>query len=399
MNPAGYEGVNDIGPIAALIPQILTLMYFIFQLYNSFCCFGNKSAANKLKQQVPISLYWKCQLIGWSVAALYWGYTGYSQPGFNWLLGILQFITDVAIYILITHLYRCLALKLGWQNLGLNKLLSRLIPAVIVLGLVYLFVTVSKVYFFKVWFQCGFSEPFGDFFDFYRDSIFVAGVRLMSIWLLAYHMYHYSKREIGIAKENARLEVITRDAQLNNLSAQLNPHFLFNSLNNIKALVIDDPKSARRAIDLLADLLRNSLYNGHKQLIAIKEELELVKDYLELEKLRLEERLQYHIETNNGPENVMLPRLCIQTLVENAIKHGIGQQKQGGLINIQLNNEQSALTISVSNPGRLKPVEENDGLGIKNLNERLKLQYKGTAHFTISEANDIVTATIKIPLA
>jgi hypothetical protein len=352
-----------------------------------------------LKQQATISLYWKCQLIGWSVAALYWGYTGYSQPGFHWPLGILQFATDVAVYILITHLYRCLALKLGWQNLGLNKLLPRLVPAVIVLGVVYLFVTVSKVYLFRVWFQPGFSEPFGDFFDFYRDSIFVAGVRLMSIWLLAYHLYHYSKREINIAKENARLAVITRDAQLNNLSAQLNPHFLFNSLNNIKALVIDDPKSARRAIDLLADLLRNSLYSGDNQMISVKEELELVKDYLELEKLRLEERLQYHIEANNEPENLMLPRLSIQTLVENAIKHGIGQQKQGGLINIQLNNEHSILTISVSNPGGLSPVEESNGLGIKNLNERLQLQYKGTAHFTISETNDIVLATIKIPLA
>ncbi|WPU98631.1 histidine kinase [Mucilaginibacter sp. cycad4] len=352
-----------------------------------------------MKQQATISLYWKCQLIGWSVAALYWGYTGYSQPGFHWLLGIIQFTTDVAVYIFITHLYRCLALKLGWQNLGLNKLLPRLIPAVIVLGLVYLFVTVSKVYFFRVWFQPGFSKSFTEFFDFYRDSIFVAGVRLMSIWLLAYHLYHYSKREIGIARENARLAVITRDAQLNNLSAQLNPHFLFNSLNNIKALIIDDPKSARRAIDLLADLLRNSLYSGDKQMTTIKEELELVKDYLELEKLRLEERLQYHIEAGDEFHDMLIPRLSIQTLIENAIKHGIGQQKQGGLISIKLTNNHSGLTMCITNPGRLKPIEESSGLGIKNLNERLQLQYKGAACFIISEANDMVTATIKIPLA
>lgn len=352
-----------------------------------------------MKQRGTISLYWKCQLIGWSVAGLYWGYAGYSGQGFNWLLGIIQFITDVAVYIIVTHVYRCIALKLGWQTLGLNKLLPRLIPAVIILGLVYLFVTVSKVYLFRVWFQSGFSEPFGDFFDFYCDSIFVAGVRLMSIWLLAYHMYHYSKREIGIAKENARLSVITRDAHLNNLSAQLNPHFLFNSLNNIKALVIDDPKAARRAIDLLADLLRNSLYNGDKQMISLKEELSLVEDYLELERLRLEERLKYQIVPDKGIQDILIPRLCIQTLVENAVKHGIGQQKQGGLISIQMANKHSKLIISVSNPGRLIPVEESTGLGIKNLNERLQLQYKGNAGFTISEADGIITATIKIPIA
>ncbi|SDI66616.1 sensor histidine kinase [Mucilaginibacter sp. P25] len=351
-----------------------------------------------MKQQVTISLYWKCQLIGWSVAALYWGYTGYNQPGFNWWLSILQFTTDVALYILITHLYRCLALKLGWQNLGLNKLLPRLVLAVFILGLVYLFVTASKVYLFRVWFKPGFSEPFGDFFDFYRDSIFVAGVRLMSIWLLAYHLYHYAKREINIAQENARLAVTTRDAQLSNLSAQLNPHFLFNSLNNIKALVIDDPKSARRAIDLLADLLRNSLYSGDKQMISIKEELELVKDYLELEELRLEERLQYHIEAGDEYHSILIPRLCIQTLVENAIKHGISQQKQGGLIRVQLINDHDNLIISVSNPGRLNPTDDSSGLGLKNLTERLELQYKDFAHFTLSETNDIVTATIKIPV-
>lgn len=351
-----------------------------------------------MKQRITISLYWKCQLIGWSVAALYWGYTGYNQPGFNWWLGILQFTTDVAVYITITHVYHRFAVKLGWQNLGLNKLIPRLVPAIIILGLVYLFVTVAKVYLFRVWFKPGFSEAFGDFFDFYRDSIFVAGVRLMCIWLLAYHMYHYSNREISIARENARLAVITRDAQLNNLSAQLNPHFLFNSLNNIKALVIDDPKSARRAIDLLADLLRNSLYSGDKQMISIKEELELVKDYLELEKLRFEERLQYCIETGDEFHAILIPRLSIQALVENAIKHGISQQKQGGLISIQLNRDYSNLTIYITNPGRLKPVEEISGLGIKNLNERLELQYEGAAHFIIGEANDMVTATIKIPL-
>jgi hypothetical protein len=351
-----------------------------------------------LKQQVTISLYWKCQLIGWSVAALYWGYTGYNDH-FRWGLGIIQFVSDVALYIVITHLYRCFAVSRGWQNLGLNKLLPRLIPAGIVLGLGYLFATIIKIYFFRIWFQQGFPGSFGEFFNLYRDLLLVAGVRLMSIWLLAYHMYHYSKREINIARENARLAIITRDVQLNNLSAQLNPHFLFNSLNNIKALIIDDPKSARRAIDLLADLLRNSLYNGDKQLITIKEELELVRDYLELEKLRFEERLQHNIEAADELQDILIPRLSIQTLVENAIKHGISQQKQGGLIDIKLQQVQDLVTVNVCNPGRLTYVEESAGLGIKNLRERLQVQYKGAAYFTLGEADGIVTATIKIPVA
>jgi hypothetical protein len=106
-----------------------------------------------LKKSTTLSLYWKCQLIGWSVAALYWGYAGYSPQGFNWALGTLQFSTDVFLYILITHLYRNFALSRGWQNLGLNKLLPRLVPAVLVLGTVYLLVTVVKIYCIRLWLQ------------------------------------------------------------------------------------------------------------------------------------------------------------------------------------------------------------------------------------------------------
>jgi hypothetical protein len=354
---------------------------------------------SKLKKSTTLSLYWKCQLIGWSVAALYWGYAGYSPRGFNWALGVLQFSTDVCLYIFVTHLYRNFALSRGWQNLGLNKLLPRLVPAILVLGTVYLLVTVVKIYYIRLWLQPNLSKPFGEFFDFYRDGILVAGIRLMSIWLLAYHLYHYAQREISIAQENARLALITRDAQLNNLSAQLNPHFLFNSLNNIKALISDDPKSARRAVDLLSELLRNSLYHGDKQLITVKEELGLAGDYLELEKLRFEERLQYHIEVDDTLLNIALPRLSIQTLTENAVKHGIGKQKNGGLIRIVILKANGYLNISVSNPGTLTPARELQGLGLKNLNERLQLHYQNEAAFDMNETGGTVSATIKIPAA
>jgi two-component system LytT family sensor kinase len=118
------------------------------------------------------------------------------------------------------------------------------------------------------------------------------------------------------------------DAQLKNLTAQLNPHFLFNSLNSIKALVVENPESARRAIDLLSDLLRTSLYGREDALISIKNELAMVKDYLELEKMRMEDRLEVDIEVDNELLAVQIPPLCIQTLVENSIKHGIDKQKK-----------------------------------------------------------------------
>ncbi|MCR8560507.1 histidine kinase [Mucilaginibacter sp. BJC16-A38] len=353
-----------------------------------------------MKNKITISLYWKCQLIGWSVAALYWEYRGLTGGHFNWLLGVLQFITDVFIYILLTHLYRAFAIKYGFQNLNLGQLLKRIVPCAIALGVLYTLATTVKLYLFQLWFTPHLSQTYGQFFKDHGEAIFIGGTRLMSIWLLAYHMYHYAQREIRTSRENARLAIISRDAQLNNLSAQLNPHFLFNSLNNIKALVIENPKSARRAIDLLSDLLRTSLYTGDDMLISLEDEISLVRDYLELEKLRFEERLQYEIHFDEHLAGIKVPRLSIQTLVENAIKHGIANLKEGGLITISVEGTFNGVKILVQNPGKLISDDSQKGVGLKNLEERLELQYKGRAGFVISDnLNDVVLATIIIPSA
>jgi sensor histidine kinase YesM len=351
-----------------------------------------------MQKRIQLSLYWKCQLIGWSVASLYWGYLGYTAGRFNPFIGLLEFLSDVAVYILLTHLYRGFALRHNWQLLNLNQLLKRIIPSIVLMGFAYLLVTVIKVYLFYLWIVPCCPQPFLVFFKGNWAAMLMAGIRLMSIWLLAYHLYHYAQREINITKEYARLAIIAKDAQLNNLSAQLNPHFLFNSLNNIKALIIENPKSARRAIDLLSDLLRTSLYSKDILLTTIKEELGLVKDYLELEKLRLEERLQFSIETDGAVAEVPILRFSIQTLVENAIKHGIDKQKGGGLISIKILSAESTIRITVQNPGVFNIDAENKGLGIKNLTERLAIHYKGKAVFAITnEPGGIVSSTINIP--
>jgi sensor histidine kinase YesM len=336
--------------------------------------------------------------MGWSAASLYWAFLGFSGAKYNFFIGLLQFLSDVAVYILITHLYRNFAKKHSWEQLNLNSLLKRIVPAIIVMGSAYLLVTLIKVYLFKIWLTPCCVEPFSVFFKFNWFIMLMAGVRLMSIWLLAYHLYHYAQREINITKENARLAIIAKDAQLNSLSAQLNPHFLFNSLNNIKALVIENPKSARRGIDLLSDLLRTALYSGDILLTKIQDEIGLVKDYLELEKLRLEERLQFHIDADDSLKNALILRFSIQTLTENAIKHGVDKQKGGGLIIVKIMPSGDFISISVESPGKFDVRAETKGLGIKNLTERLQLQYKGKAKFNITNQDKgSVLSTIIIP--
>lgn len=353
-----------------------------------------------MEKNIRISLYWKCQIIGWSVAALYWGYLGFTGVNFSFAIGIIQFLSDVLIYILITHLFRNFSKKYHWHKLSFQKLLIRLIPSIFILGLSYMMLTIAKLYLADIYFDTNFSESFWQYYKSNRLAVFIAGIRLMSIWALAYYLYHYAQREINTIKENARLSVIAKDAQLNNLSAQLNPHFLFNSLNNIKSLVIENPELARRAIDLLSDLLRTSLYGRDTMLIGIREELNLVNDYLELEKLRFEERLHFTIKVDDQLLPALIIPFSILTMVENAIKHGINKQSEGGHITIKIEQKEDFIIMTVQNPGKLITERKINGLGLKNLKERLELQFNNKAQFSLTEQeNQTVLATILIPAA
>jgi LytS/YehU family sensor histidine kinase len=223
-------------------------------------------------------------------------------------------------------------------------------------------------------------------------DIFIAGIRLMSIWLLAYHFYQSAQRE-------TRLAVSFKEAQLNNLSAQLNPHFLFNSLNTIKSLIAANPRSARRGIDLLSELLRNGLYQSPSKFASLGSEMNLVKDYLELEKMRMEDRLQYRIEKDETLLPVTIPRMCIQVLAENAVKHGISGQKDGGLITIKIVQRDNCLQIRVCNPGSLENSNIPSGIGLKNLKERLSMIYRGNPSFGLNDGNDgLVCAELNFPV-
>ncbi|MBO9675234.1 MAG: histidine kinase [Sphingobacteriaceae bacterium] len=352
-----------------------------------------------MKKKPYISLYWKCQLIGWSVAALYWTFQGAMDArSFRFDLAVVQFVLDVAMYILITHLYRNFAKRKHWQDLTLEKLIWRMLIVTPVMGIFYALVTVSKLYLVKLLFLSHPLQSFADFFNANAIGLFVAGTRLMAIWLLAYHLYHYAKREMRLSVENARLELSFKQSQLDNLSAQLNPHFLFNALNNIKSLVYTRPDAAGRAIDLLGELLRSGLYKGNTMLIRLNEEVGLVRDYLELEGLRMEERLQYELDVDISLSALMVPRLCIQTLVENAVKHGIALEKQGGKIEVIINEQGGIVSIYVLSPGKLKQDKTVAGIGLKNLKERLDLSYQHRASFNLYEADQKVCAEIKIPI-
>ena len=354
----------------------------------------NKS--EKIVRNQTIPLYWKCQLIGWGLVSLFWLYIALFRDDFAISHALINYVLDVSICIALTHAYRTLALKENWNELDIKGLIWKVIPALIVLSVLFMLLMNLKTSAF-IYLVNGQNYFLSNLLVW--NPVLITGLRHMSIWLLAYHLYHFYQREVRSTKMNAQLSLIAKQAQFDNLSAQLNPHFLFNSLNSIKSLIIENPRTARRAVDLLSDILRSSLYDKRHATVTLEEEIALVKDYLELEKLRFEERLKVKMEVDGQLNSVRILPFSIQLLVENALKHGIDKQIAGGLLEISAKREKDKVIIQVKNPGELK-IENSKGLGLKNLTDRLQLKYKGEAQFEINEVpHNAVLATLIIPIS
>ena len=156
---------------------------------------------------------------------------------------------------------------------------------------------------------------------------------LFVVWVVFYFAFHYFENLQKAEIRNLELSAANVEVELNNLRSQLRPHFMFNSLNSIRALIDEDPLRAKEAVTILSSVLRNSLLLGKQSLIPLREELDLVQKYLEMEQIRFEERLELKIDVAADTLECSVPPLMIQTLVENGIKHGVAATRGGGMLN------------------------------------------------------------------
>ena len=178
----------------------------------------------------------------------------------------------------------------------------------------------------------------------------------------------------------------------------MNPHFTFNALNSIRALVYEDPAKAQVSITQLSNILRNSLLADRRKTVDLQEELRTVEDYLELEKVRYEDRLKYSIHFNPQAIYWQVPPMMLQTLVENGIKHGVSKEIGGGFIDVKSEISDDILVITILNSGNLGTTESG-GVGLKNTAERLSILYgKGATFRIFQERENVVCSEVKIPM-
>lgn len=222
---------------------------------------------------------------------------------------------------------------------------------------------------------------------------------VMLAWTICYLAYLYLRRANRFEAEALRLEVLAKDAELRALQAQVNPHFFFNSLNSVRALIYESPDAAASMIDQLATLMRYTLQTSYADTVPLREELEAVQSYLAIEKIRFEERLRVALDIGGGMETVRIPPMALQTLVENAVKYGVEQRAAGTEIRISASHADGSATIEVANQGALRTFSNSTSVGLANARKRLLLSKGDRASLDLSERDGWVRATLRFPLA
>jgi hypothetical protein len=334
-----------------------------------------------------MNAYWTCQLIGWGLTSVVTGGIPTLYGGMSWVVAG-RAIAGGVLGLAFTHRLRSHMRVSRWLELPLRRLVPRIAAAS--LGIAGAMVLLLMPFFLRILPGPDRAGPL--------SAILATHAALLFAWSALYTGYHYLRGVRSAEAERWRLAVAMRDTELLALRTQLNPHFLFNSLNSLRALVSEDPARAQEAITGLAGLLRYTLQLSRSRTTTLGRELEATRHYLELEALRLESRLQYRIDADPRTLEHPVPPMLVQTLVENAVKHGIAPSPEGGAVTVEVFKPAEDLTIRVTNPGTLNGNAESGGIGLSNSLERLRLLFGERVRFDLWEsAPDQVRCEIVIP--
>lgn len=340
-----------------------------------------------------VRLYWILQILGWGSFAFVNIFFASLSQGIS-AVQLWAFVVLAAFYMVSTHAVRHIVKTYGWFKFGIFRLLIQTILALLALSVANVLaqILINLVF--------GTLQPDEDFRALVIAVNLFVSFLYYAFWFLLYFLFHFLDNYNSSLKYEAKINEI----RLNHLKSQLNPHFIFNALNSVRALVDEDPSKAKTAITRISNILRFSLMMDKKQVIDFADELATVKDYLALEAIRFEERLELIYQIEDEAYSYKIPPMMLQTIVENAIKHGISNLVKGGLIEIKCREGlQEELYIQVKNSGYLNPNapksrKDEGGHGIENTKQRLKLLYGDNASFRIfNSGNQFVITEIKIP--
>ena len=347
------------------------------------------------------SRFWIFQAIGWGGFAITNVFFAYSFDQLNTKDDVIQVLGRIGVFValglVLTHLMRLVIIN---QNLLQKKLEKQLF---LFLLLTFAFSAIGAFFYTEM--LIGFdllNKSEKDFLN--RKILLIAkGAFYMFlyffIWNLIYFIYHYITKSRKQQLDTLRLESLVKELELQTIKAHINPHFIFNSLNSIRALVDENPQRARAAVTELSNILRSSMQAEKMETVPLAKELGIVKDYLALENMRFEDRLKIEYDINEDTLDQPVPPMMLQTLVENAIKHGINKQINGGIVKVISVFKNHYHELSVQNTGYLNGYKAgSEGFGLSSTTNRLSLLYGDKAKFEIKQMSaSLVEAKVLIP--
>jgi two-component system, LytTR family, sensor kinase len=342
------------------------------------------------------SRYWLCQIAGWGVVGiimLFFAHAYKISISTEVLLARIAIVFVAGI--LTTHVLRLFIKWRGWIMESIEKVIPKLAIALIITSLLFSLLILGANTFFNLEGETGKKLTFlaklsGSTID---NGLFILP------WLLIYYFYHFIEKSRRQQLDTFQLEALIKELELKTIKAHINPHFIFNSLNSIRALIDENPARARTAITELSNILRSSMQVDKAETVTFEKELNIVRDYLALENMRFEDRLLVEYEIDEDTLDQQVPPMMLQTLVENAIKHGISKHIRGGVIKIISDFKNQYHELAVQNTGNLNGGLNAEGFGLSSTQNRLGLLYGDKASFEIRQLTpSTVEARVLIPV-
>lgn len=349
---------------------------------------------------------YKWELIYWITQFLYWGFLslkgyfqtyyieGYTFGSWHKAGSLVDFLTTLLLVIVVVFFLKN---HLSWERFKFNDII-KVIAIIFFSGFIWTPLHVQTGYWLQILFFSENSYPQELKWESDRVIQVITLSLQMSSCVISYICIIVFKNFNVQRLKTSQLMSSLRQAQLSNLKNQINPHFLFNNLNNIRGLMLENPQKSKDMLTKLSEVLKHALRKNQFDVISIKEELKMVENYISLSKMQFETRLRYFEKINGDTLSFKIPPMIIQLLVENAIKHGVSNVKKGGRINLNIETNKDKLLIRVENNGKLSVIENSTGVGLKNIIKRLNFLYGDQATFTLKERGGMVVAEIKLPV-
>jgi two-component system, LytTR family, sensor kinase len=341
------------------------------------------------------SIYWICQVAGWSAlsATTIFFYLTLSIHKAEHVFIIT--LMNASLGIFFTHLMRLAILQFDYLKKPVKTQIILVIPLTLLFSFIYSSTDITFENLLHLRDDMVPRIPTVNALAFNCIRNFF----IFFTWNLLYYSYHFVENNRQHEVNTLKLQALVKELELTTIKSHINPHFIFNALNSIRALVDENPQRARTAITELSNILRSSMHAEKSETVPLAKELNIVEDYLALEQMRFEERLKIEMQIEDETLFLPIPPMMLQTLVENAIKHGISKKINGGSIRIisHLNNGMHELI--VQNTGQLNGHINGEGFGIKSTENRLKLLYNDKASFLLENIDtETVQSKITMPI-